>query len=220
MSEKIIYSPVDMPSNMNLVVIAGLLNTMYLIANIMAVKLINIHGLTFFDAGTLTFPIAYMLGDVLTEVWGFKVARKVIFLSFICNILLVLFTSIGVFLPSPEYAQETAAAYAHIFTYVPRIVFASLLGFLCGELANSWAMERIKIATRGKHLWMRALLSSMLGYIFDTVLFVIIAFAGTAPWGDLASMILFQYIAKVLLEGLAATPFIYLLVAYFKSKKV
>lgn len=213
------FSHVDIANSMHLAIVATLLTVMYLIANIMAVKLVNFNGLTYFDAGTIVFPFAYILGDVLTEVWGFKIAKRVIFISFICNILLVFFTNIGVLLPYPEYAQETADAYAHIFTAVPRIVGASLIAFLCGELSNAWTMERIRIATKGKHLWFRAIASSMIGYIFDTVLFVLLAFSGTAPWQDLSSMIFFQYIAKILLEGLIATPFIYILVKYF-SKKV
>ncbi|MDD2967658.1 MAG: queuosine precursor transporter [Desulfovibrionaceae bacterium] len=205
------------PYCMPLVVIAALLVTMYITANIMAVKLISVGGLTFFDAGTITFPFAYMLGDVLTEVWGYKTARKVIVLTFFCNIILVVSTAIGLYLPSPEYTAETTAAYAQIFSYVPRIVAASLAGFLLGELSNAWVMERIKIATKGRHLWLRAIGSSMVGYIFDTVLFVLIAFAGTAPWQDLLTMMAFQYIAKVLLEGIGATPLTYLVVGWLKK---
>ena len=190
---------------------------MYLIANVMAVKLINVAGVTFFDAGTVTFPLAFMLGDVLTEIWGYKTARKVIILAFICNLLMVGMTTIGVHLPYPDYAADSAEAYARVFSYVPRIVAASLFAFLCGELANAWAMEKIKTATSGRYLWLRAIASSMLGYIFDTVLFVILAFAGTAPAKDLATMIGFQYLAKVLLEGLGATPFTYLAVAWLRK---
>lgn len=203
---------------MDLVVVAGLLITMYLTANVMAVKLLSVGGLTFFDAGTITFPLAYMLGDVLTEVWGFRTARKVILLTFFCNVIMVICTAIGLYLPSPDYGRATADAYAVIFAYVPRIVGASLLGFLCGEMANAWAMVRIKKATNGRHLWLRAIGSSMLGYIFDTVLFVLVAFAGTAPASDLLTMIGFQYAAKLLLEGLGATPFTYLAVAWLRKR--
>ena len=113
-----------------LMAVTAVFVTLYLTSNIMAVKVISIFGLFYFDAGTLTFPFAYMLGDVLTEIWGYRIARKVIWLTLLCNILLVLFTMVGVWLPSPEYLSETADAYGHIFTYVPRIVLASLAGFL------------------------------------------------------------------------------------------
>lgn len=209
---------IELSSAMELAIITTLLTVMYLIANIMAVKLVNFRGTTFFDAGTIVFPFAYILGDVLTEIWGFRIAKRVILLSFFCNILLVAFTSLGVIFPYPEYAAETADAYAHIFTAVPRIVAASLIAFLCGELANSWSMERIRMVTKGKHLWFRAIASSMVGYTFDTVIFVFLAFSGTAPWEDLVSMIIILYFAKVLLEGIFAAPFVYALVAYLKKR--
>lgn len=192
-----------------LVVLAALMATTYLTANLMAVKLIEVFGLTMFDAGTVTFPLAYMLGDVITEIYGFKTARKLIGLTFLCNIVLVGATTIGLYLPSPDYMAETAGAYAAIFTAVPRILAASLIAFVAGELANAWSMEKIKVITKGKYLWMRTIGSSMLGYVFDTVLFVIIAFAGTAPAKDLLTMIIAQYIMKVAVEAIGGTPLAY-----------
>ena len=108
--------------NSSLMAVTAIFVTLYLTSNIMAVKVISIFRLFYFDAGTITFPFAYMLGDVLTEIWGYRMARKIIFLTLLCNILLVVFTMIGVWLPSPDYLAETAEAYGHIFTYVPRIV--------------------------------------------------------------------------------------------------
>ena len=203
----------DMP----LLVVTALLVTMYLTANIMAVKVISIGKWSLFDAGTITFPLAYMLGDVLTEVWGFKTARKVIWLTFFCNLILVICTAIGLVLPSPDYMQETADAYRVIFTYVPRIVAASLLAFLCGELSNAWVMEKMKSLTSGKFMWMRTIGSSAVGYIFDTVLFVLVAFAGTAPAKDLISMIVAQYTAKLIIEALSGTPLAYAAVHWLKK---
>lgn len=202
-----------------LVVITALLVTCYLVANLMAIKIISIGSFSLFDAGTITFPFAYMLGDVLAEVWGYKTARKVIFLTFLCNTLLVVFTAIGVILPYPDYMAETQAAYALIYTYVPRIVAASLISFLAGELMNAkvlvWIKER---QNNGRHLWIRTVGSSLVGYIFDTVLFVLIAFTGTAPVKDLIFMIVAQYIAKMLVEALAGTPLAYLTVGYLRKK--
>ena len=120
-----------------LVVLTAFLVTLYMVANLMAVKIISIGSLSLFDAGTITFPFAYMAGDVLAEVWGYRTARKVIYLTFICNAMLVIFTSIGVVLPYPDYAQPVQDAYATIYTYVPRIVVASLISFLLGQLANA-----------------------------------------------------------------------------------
>lgn len=201
-----------------LTVVAALLVTMYLTANIMAVKVISVGGLSLFDAGTVTFPIAYMLGDVLTEIWGFKTARKVIWLTFFCNIILVLATALGLVLPSPEYMRETTDAYAVIFTYVPRIVAASLIAFLGGELSNAWVMEKVGRLTKGKHMWIRTIGSSAVGYVFDTVLFVLMAFGGTAPAGDLFTMIAAQYIMKLAIEAVGGTPLAYLAVGFLRKK--
>ena len=123
--------------NSALMIVTALFVTFYLVSNIMAVKIIGFYDLFYFDAGTITFPFAYMLGDLLTEIWGYRTAKKVIFLTFICNIIMVLCTTIGVLLPSPTYVEETAMAYNHIFTYIPRIIIGSLAGFLFGELSNA-----------------------------------------------------------------------------------
>ena len=180
--------------------------TLYLVSNIMAVKVIGLFNLFYFDAGTITFPFAYMLGDVLTEVWGYRTTRKVIWLTLLCNILLVLCTQIGVWLPSPDYLAETEAAYNTMFSCVPRIVLASLTGFLLGELSNAWLMERIKVWTRGRYLWIRTIGSSAIAYIFDSLPFVLIAFAGVVSFRDLIMMILFQYFSKLFKRECGMTP--------------
>ena len=198
-----------MSSHTALMVVTALFVTLYLVSNVMAVKVISIFGLFYFDAGTITFPFAYMLGDVLTEMWGFKTAKKVIWMTFFCNILMVICTQIGVWLPSPDYLDETAQAYNHIFTYVPRIVIASLTGFLLGELSNAWLMEKIKEKTKGKKLWVRTIGSSAVAYWFDSLPFVLIAFLGVVPTHDLLMMIAFQYGAKLLIEAVFGTPMAY-----------
>ena len=163
-------------SDMLLVRVAALFVTAYLVSNIMAVKVIGISDLIYFDAGTITFPFAYMLGDVLTEIWGYRTARKVILLTFFCNILMVVCTQIGVWLPSPDYLETTAHAYDSVFTYVPRIVVASLTGFLLGELSNAWLMEKIKARSGDGRLWVRTIGSSLVGCLFDTVPFVLVKY--------------------------------------------
>ena len=150
-----------------------------------------------------------MLGDVLTEVWGYKTTRRVIWLTLLCNILLVICTQIGVWLPSPDYLAESEAVYNAMFSYVPRIVLASLTGFLLGELSNAWLMERIKLKTRGRRLWVRTIGSSAVAYLFDSLPLVLIAFAGTVSANDLLLMILFQYFAKLLIEVFFGTPMAY-----------
>ena len=190
-------------------VVTALFVTSYLVSNVMAVKVISLFGLFYFDAGTIVFPFAYMLGDVLTEIWGYRTARKVIWLTFMCNIIMVVCTQIGVWLPSPDYLDETANAYNHIFSYVPRIVVASLTGFLLGELSNAWLMEKIKKITGNKRLWVRTIGSSAVAYLFDSLPFVLIAFLGVVSTHDLLMMIAFQYGAKLLIETIFGTPLAY-----------
>lgn len=203
--------------NMSLIVVTALFVTSYLVSNIMAVKVIGIFDLFYFDAGTITFPFAYMLGDVLTEIWGYRIARRTIVLTLICNILMVICTQIGVWLPSPDYLDGTALAYNTIFSYVPRIVLASLVGFLLGELSNAYIMDKIKRKTNGKYLWIRTIGSSMIGYLLDTVPFVLIAFAGTVTARDLMLMIAMQYFMKLGIEALLGTPMAYAAVAFLKK---
>lgn len=203
---------------MPLMIVTALFVTLYLVSNIMAVKIVSFANLCYFDAGTITFPFAYMLGDVLTELWGYRTAKRVIWLTFMCNILLVLCTQVGVWMPSPEYLQETADAYNHIFSYVPRIVIGSLAGFLCGELSNAWFMERLRIKTKGKHLWFRTIGSSMIGYLFDTLPFVLIAFAGLVSTHDLLMMIAFQYFSKLFIEAIFGTPMAYAVIKWVQAK--
>ena len=202
-----------------LVAVTGILVTLYLTANLMAVKIITIGSFSLFDAGTITFPFAYMLGDVLAEVWGYRTAKKVIILTFICNALLVIFTSIGVILPYPDYMENVQEAYKTIYTYVPRIVISSLVSFLAGELMNAKVLVLIKERQKdGKRLWVRTITSSAVGYLFDTVFFVLIAFTGTAPFSDLLSMIIVQYVAKLVIEAVAGTPLAYAAIGYLKRR--
>ena len=203
--------------NMSLIVVTALFVTSYLVSNIMAVKVIDLFDILYFDAGTITFPFAYMLGDVLTEIWGYRTARKAIILTFFCNLIMVICTQIGVWLPSPDYLDATAQAYNTIFSYVPRIVIASLTGFLLGELSNAWVMEKIKEKTKGRHLWIRTIGSSVVGCMFDTVPFVLIAFLGTLTVRDIVLMIALQYFMKLGIEAVFGTPMAYAMVAAIRK---
>ena len=206
-------------ADMPLIVVTALFVTCYLVSNLMAVKVIGILSLFYFDAGTITFPFAYMLGDVLTEIWGYRTTRKVIFLTFFCNIVMVVCTQIGVWLPSPDYLEETAQAYNTVFNYVPRIILGSLTGFLLGELSNSWIMEHIKKKTKGKRLWVRTIGSSIIGYMFDTVPFVLIAFLGVLTARDILLMIALQYVMKLGIEAIFGTPMAYAVIGMLKRMK-
>lgn len=195
-----------------LMIVTAMFVTLYLISNIMAVKVIGLWGLFYFDAGTITFPFAYMLGDVLTEIWGFKMAKRVIWTTFFCNLVMVICTQVGVWLPSPEHLADTEAAYNHLFNYVPRIVIASLAGFLLGELSNAWVMDKMKQKMKGRKLWVRTIGSSMVGYVFDTLPFVLIAFLGVVTTKELLLMMAFQYFSKLIIEATMGTPMAYAVV--------
>jgi uncharacterized integral membrane protein (TIGR00697 family) len=201
-----------------LIVVTALFVTLYLVSNVMAVKVVGLFGLMYFDAGTITFPMAYMLGDVLSEIWGYRTTRKVILLTLMCNVLMVLFTQIGVWIPSPDYLATTEEAYNTIFSYVPRIVLGSLVGFLLGELSNAWCMDRIKRLTGGRRLWVRTIGSSMVGYLFDSLPFVLIAFAGVVTTHDLVVMCVVQYVVKLVIEILFGTPLAYAAIGWMKRQ--
>ena len=207
-------------SDMPLIVVSALFVTCYLVSNLMAVKVIGFMDLIYFDAGTITFPFAYMLGDVLTEIWGYRTARKIIFLTFFCNVFMVICTQIGAWLPSPDYLDATADAYNTVFNYVPRIILGSLVGFLLGELSNSFIMEKIKAKTKGKFLWVRTIGSSVVGYIFDTIPFILIAFVGVMTTRDILLMIAVQYFMKLGIEILFGTPMAYAVIKYLRKIEV
>lgn len=203
---------------MPFMVMTALFVTLYLVSNIMAVKVISFFDIIYFDAGTITFPFAYMLGDILTEIWGYHKAKKVIWMTFLCNVIMVIFTQVAVWLPSPDYLEGTAIAYDSVFTYVPRIVIASLTGFLLGELSNAWLMDKIKKKTEGKFLWLRTIGSSIAAHLLDTVPFVLIAFAGTMTMRDIIMMIVTQYFMKLGIEIVFGTPLAYAGISFLKKK--
>ncbi len=203
----------------SLLTVTALFVALYLVSNIMAVKVIDLWGVFYFDAGTLIFPFTFVLGDIITEIWGFKTARKVILLTFCCNLLMVICTQAGGLLPSPDYLQETSDAYSRIFNYVPRIVMASWVGFLLGELSNAWFMEKIRLKTKGK-LWVRTIGSSVIAYLFDSLPFVLIAFAGTVSNRDLLCMIAFQYFSKLIIESVVGTPVAYAVIRRLRRGEI
>ena len=131
---------------------------------------------------------------------------------------MMIFTQVAVWLPSPDYLQGTAIAYDNVFTYVPRIVIASLTGFLLGELSNSWLMDKIKKRTEGRFLWLRTIGSSIAAHLLDTVPFVLIAFIGTMTTRDIIMMIATQYFMKLGIEVVFGTPLAYAGVGYIKRK--
>ncbi len=202
--------------------ITAIFITSLILSNIIAVKLI-ILGPFFLTAGILLFPVSYIFGDILTEVYGYARARRVIWTGFGCNLLAVLviwlsiqlppapFWKLGS-LPSPQAAQE---AYQAIFGFTPRLLAASFLAYLVGEFLNSFILAKMKIATRGRYLWLRTIGSTLIGQMADSGIFISLAFWGVIPLAALGKMILTQWLMKSVYEALA-TPGTYLVVNYLK----
>lgn len=198
-----------------LVAIAAVMVTGYLTANVMATQIIQIGNLSIFDAGTIIFPVTYMLGEVVSEMWGFRTARRLILLTFFCQILFTLFAWIAMYVPVPSETAEMQVAYRQIFGFVPRIMGASVCAFLVGEITNAYVMSWLKRRFGGP-MWTRTVASSFLGYLLDTTIFVIIAFAGVVSLHQVLTMIGFQVVAKVLIEVCCSTPLAYASVAWLR----
>lgn len=198
------------------VVVAGVFITCLIIANIIAVKLISIGGLIL-PAAIIIFPVSYIFGDILTEVYGYRWARRVIWLGFFCNLLAVLAIWLGGLLPSAS-VWGSQQAYETILGYAPRLLIASFIAYLVGEFANSFILAKMKIRTKGRWLWTRTIGSTIIGQGLDSTLFIIVAFAGTQPWGILGTIILTHWLVKTGYEALA-TPFTYAVVNYLKKKE-
>jgi uncharacterized integral membrane protein (TIGR00697 family) len=189
------------------VTLAAFFVTALVISNIIAVKLAEVGGRVF-DAGNILFPLAYLLGDVLTEVYGFRAARRVILLGFACNLLAVAAIQLALRLPEAEFWAENQDAYETILGTTWRIFVASLCAYLVGELTNSYVLSRMKVLTGGRFLWSRTIGSSAVGQGLDSIIFVTIAFAGTGA--PLLDTIVTTWVIKVAWEAVA-TPFTYLI---------
>src|SRR5256884_4904512 len=192
----------------------ALLVTCLVTANTIATKLILVGGVVL-TAGIVIFPLSYVLGDVLTEVWGYTVARRVIWLGFACNALMVAAIWVGGEIPAAPF-WKGQGAYEEILGQTPRILGASFAGYLAGEFANAFVLAKLKILTRGRWLWTRTIGSTLVGQACDTVIFVTLAFAGTVPTRALAAIVVAQCAVKVAYEA-AATPLTYAAVAYLKA---
>ncbi len=198
------------------ITLVALFVTCLIAANITAVKLISLYGLLL-PAAIVIFPVSYILGDVLTEVYGFRQARRVIWLGFLCNLIVVAAIWIGLVLPAASF-WDGQEAYERILGAAPRILAASFLAYLVGEFANAFVLAKMKIATEGRYLWARTIGSTLVGQGLDSLLFITLAFAGVIPLGALATAIVTQWLVKSAYEA-AATPVTYLVVGYLKRSE-
>ena len=193
--------------------IAALFVTCLLVANIIAVKLVMM-AFVLLPAGILIFPLSYLFGDVLTEVYGYAATRPVIWLGFACNVLAVIAIAVAGWLPAAPF-WHLQQAYTAILGFTPRLLLASFTAYLVGEFLNSFVLAKLKIATRGRWLWTRTIGSTCLGEGVDSLLFISIAFWGILPFPLLAPTILTQWAIKVGYE-VVMTPLTYAIVTFLK----
>ena len=198
------------------VVVAALFVTCLITANIIIAKQISIDGIIL-PAAIIIFPLSYIIGDILTEVYGYKQARRVIWLGFLCNLVAVLAIWIGKILP-PAPVFEAQDAYESILGSTPRFLLASFTAYLAGEFTNSFVLSKMKIITKGRWLWTRTIGSTLVGQGVDTVVVLTIAFAGVLPLSVLGIMILSHWLVKSAYEAIA-TPLTYVVVGYLKRKE-
>lgn len=194
-----------------------------LISNIVVVKVMRLGPLSLgpltlgpwiTDGATFLFPISYIFGDILTEVYGYARSRRVIWAGFVaiaCASLI--YTAVGAMPPAADWPYQEA--YRSILGQVPRFAVAGLLAFWAGEFCNSFALARLKVLTRGRRLWMRTIGSTIVGQAVDTAIFVTLGFWGTLPPGAIRDIFVFGFLFKVGYEALA-TPVTYAVVGFLK----
>ena len=186
------------------------------ISNVSAIKPLSIPGLPFvlMDGGNLLFPISYIFGDVLVEVYGYAQSRRIIWLGFILNIFAAAAFSLVALLP-PAPGWDMQDAFASILLQTPRVVLGSVVAFWCGSFLNAWVMAKMKVWTSGRHLWLRTIGSTVAGEGVDSLLFTAIAFGGVWPLALVGQVIVWNFILKTGYEILA-TPLTYFIVHRLK----
>ncbi|MFI0606360.1 MAG: queuosine precursor transporter [Anaerolineae bacterium] len=203
-------------------VVLAVFVTALVVSNFIAVKLVILAGLSL-DAAVIIFPLSYIIGDVLTEVYGFARARQAIWTGFFCNLLAVLAVAVALRLPAAPFwvlsgfpsPQAAQGAYTAVLGWAPRILVASFAAYVVGEFLNAMILSRLKVRTAGRHLWLRTIGSTLVGQGTDSAVFITLAFAGVFRGADLATAILSQWAFKVAYEVLA-TPLTYWVVNTLK----
>ena len=196
------------------VVITAIFVTCFITANTVGVKMVS-FGFVSLPAAVILFPLSYIFGDILTEVYGYRLARRVIWLGFLCNLIFVIVALIGQALP-PAPLWEGQEAYESILGKTPRVFVASICGYFAGEFGNSFVLSKMKILTRGRWLWSRTIGSTIVGEGLDTVIFIPGAYFGAPFFTPMT--ILYHWLSKVVIEAIA-TPLTYAVVNYLKKKE-
>ena len=181
-----------------------------------AAKLSTVAGYTF-GAGILFFPVSYVIGDVLTEVYGYANARRCIWAGFAATVFMAFMSWVVVAMP-PAADWNGQSAYESVFGQVPRIVIASMLAFWAGEFVNSFVLAKMKIWTKGKHLWSRTIGSTVFGQAVDSAIFYPVAFLGVWETGTVITVMVTNWALKVLWEAVL-TPVTYGVVGWIKARE-
>jgi len=197
-----------------LIFISGIFSATLIISNTLDTKIFMLGDFTL-PAGIILFPLAYVFGDVLTEVYGYAIARRVIWTGFASLVLMLTSYEIARIIPPADF-WEHQEAFDTIFSHVPRIAVASVSAYFCGEFINSYVVAKMKIRMQGKQIWLRLLLSTVAGQFVDTSVFVIIAFIGVFSASDLITLILSAWAIKVAWEVIAL-PFTLYFVSWLKK---
>ncbi|MEM8809211.1 MAG: queuosine precursor transporter [Cyanobacteria bacterium P01_G01_bin.38] len=196
--------------------IMALFVTVLLISNVASTKIVDFGFLTF-DGGTLLFPLSYIFGDILTEVYGYGRARKVIWVGFAAAMVMaVTFMVVGALPAASDWPNQDA--YDTILGLTPRIVFASLIAYFAGNFSNSYILAKLKVFTRGRRLWMRTISSTLVGQVLDTAIFILVAFWGLFPVGLMVTLVVSNYVFKCGVE-IVFTPLTYWITGWLKQQE-
>lgn len=196
-----------------LILLTGLFVTALIAANIIAAKLF-VLGSVVLTVGIITYPITFLLTDTISEVWGKKRATQVVWMGFLANIFMLVVLYIARILPPAPFWPHQEA-FDLILGAVPRIVIASLVAYIVSQTYDVWSFHFWRHKTGGKHLWLRNNVSTMTSQLIDSVIFVTVAFYGSMPNDALVTMIITQYMVKLVIAVLD-TPFCYMLVSWAK----
>jgi hypothetical protein len=201
-------------------VIVGLFVAVLLISNLTSSAKIVLLGPFVYDGGTLLFPLSYIFGDILTEVYGYSLARRTIWIGFLAALLMALTIAFVGMLPGePEWSARVGQqAYENVLSGTPRIVVASLIAYLAGSFSNAYVLAKMKLITQGRWLWSRTIGSTIVGQGIDTVVFVLAAFVFAEGFSVnlIGSMIISNYVFKVGIEILL-TPITYATTGHLKQ---
>ncbi|NOS67753.1 MAG: queuosine precursor transporter [Candidatus Peribacteraceae bacterium] len=196
--------------------LSALFVTTLVVSNIIAVK-IGAFGGFYLPVAVVIFPLSYVLGDIITEVYGFSAMRRTIWTGFLCNLVAVAAIMIGNMIPAAPFF-EGQDAYRQILGSTPRILGASFTAFLIGSFTNAMILSRLKVATKGKHLWLRTITSTVIGEGLDSLVFISLAFWGIFAPAEVALMFVTQWAFKVCVEILV-TPLTYAVVGTLKKRE-